>query len=359
MALPPNLHPEAAAYGLPAAAVRTYRPNRGHPNGSRPTAVTEASEDTVVQRWLTGEPVLFRSRELAALASDWRPDLVLWDSAELGGCLAGEVLGIPHVSIQVSATGAGRWGQDQLARALAGHRMTLGLPADPELASLHRYLHVNLMPPAYEPDAALKPNARYYRQVNPERAGERLPPWLARLSSERPLVFASLGTNIRLADTRRLTEASSRVDTLVRALTELDCSAIIAAGWAGDNVAFPAEPDRINVVDEVPQPLLLQCCDLFITHGGFNSVRESLRLGVPMVVTPMFGDQPTVARACERLGVAHALTTAPPTVDVLTRGCKQVLTNIGYRARTRTVQREILALPPLDTLIDDLEDLVS
>merc|ERR1712087_991039 len=42
----------------------------------------------------------------------------------------------------------------------------------------------------------------------------------------------------------------------------------------------------------------------FLSHGGGNSVRESVAAGVPMLIMPFFGDQPMNAMIHEELGVA-------------------------------------------------------
>ena len=44
--------------------------------------------------------------DLLALAARWRPDLVVREEAEYGGCLAAEALGLPHAAIGVFASGA-------------------------------------------------------------------------------------------------------------------------------------------------------------------------------------------------------------------------------------------------------------
>jgi UDP:flavonoid glycosyltransferase YjiC (YdhE family) len=45
--------------------------------------------------------------------------------------------------------------------------------------------------------------------------------------------------------------------------------------------------DRVSVFKSVPQLEILSRADLFITHGGFNSIKESIFYTVPMLVFPI------------------------------------------------------------------------
>ncbi|WP_420878086.1 glycosyltransferase, partial [Streptomyces rhizosphaericus] len=84
------------------------------------------------------------------------------------------------------------------------------------------------------------------------------------------------------------------VDTLhamVQGVSRLaECTVILATG--GIPVDTDGVPPHVHITDRLPQPLLLESVDLFLTHGGFNSIRESLRTATPMAVLPQFGDQP-------------------------------------------------------------------
>lgn len=52
-------------------------------------------------------------------------------------------------------------------------------------------------------------------------------------------------------------------------------------------------PENVILRAAVPQLELLAKCSAFVTHGGANSVHEALLFGVPLVVVPIFGDQPS------------------------------------------------------------------
>ena len=47
--------------------------------------------------------------------------------------------------------------------------------------------------------------------------------------------------------------------------------------------------------------------DVFVTHGGMNSVSEAMVYGTPMVVIPFVSDQPVNARCIEKLGIGKRL----------------------------------------------------
>jgi N-glycosyltransferase len=352
VALPPMLHPVLISYGLEPIALGGW-PDQESATWHPPAAGSPADAAAGMWQMFAGPPVLHAARALIAAGHEWRPDLILRDSAQLAGALAAEALDIPHVSVQSTGTGSAPAipGTQSLVEALNAHRVALGLPRQATLAALFRHLHANLMPASYDPALAGTPNTRCYRQRNPARPDEVLPVWLAELPEARLLLFASVGTSFN--------RVPGRVEAFLAAVSELDCSAIVAAGPGQHVGALTTRSPHVRVVDEVPQPLLLECCDLFLTHGGFNSVRESLRLGVPMVIAPVAGDQLGNARRCAELGVAHTFSEHLPDPAALAHACREVLNDSGYHARARAMQRQILALPPLDAFAADVERVVG
>ncbi|MFJ4774033.1 glycosyltransferase [Streptomyces uncialis] len=69
---------------------------------------------------------------------------------------------------------------------------------------------------------------------------------------------------------------------------------------------------NVHLADRLPQPLLLECADLLVTHGGYNSVSEALRTATPMAVLPNYADQPHNARRVRELGLGRHLDSPDP-----------------------------------------------
>ncbi|WP_342456357.1 glycosyltransferase [Streptomyces coeruleorubidus] len=102
----------------------------------------------------------------------------------------------------------------------------------------------------------------------------------------------------------------------------------------------------------MPQPLLLESVDLFVTHGGFNSIREAMRTGTPLAVLPHFGDQPANAERVEELGLGRHIAdrSAAGIADV----CRKLLADPEPRARARSAQLAMLTLPEVGQAVGDL-----
>ena len=54
-------------------------------------------------------------------------------------------------------------------------------------------------------------------------------------------------------------------------------------------------PENIGIYSFLPQGKILKMANLFISHGGMNSVNEALLCGVPMILIPRVSDQYVVA----------------------------------------------------------------
>lgn len=277
-----------------------------------------------------------------SLVEELKPDLILRGDTEFGGYLVAEKLGIPHVCLE-TAGAANTVRPDFLHPRMDAHRARLRLEPDPNGLSLYRFGFIDHIPAELTFQKYPIATSKAYRFPMPEHPGEALPDWFADLPTDRPLVLAALGTLIWEL-------APQLLRNTVAALSDVDCAAIVLTG--GHAVPEAARA-HIKVVDYLPQPLALPACDLFISHGGMNSIREALQSSVPMVVAPFAADQPHNAERIDALGLGVRIDPDAAT-DQIRAACQRVLDTPDFRYRTEKARRHFLTMPDVERAADDL-----
>ena len=86
-------------------------------------------------------------------------------------------------------------------------------------------------------------------------------------------------------------------------------------------------PANFIVRRKCPQLDVLKVADVFITHGGANSMMESISAHVPMLVLPWFSDQPDNARTVskEKVGLHYLDPVADCSAQFLARDVERLL----------------------------------
>jgi len=86
-------------------------------------------------------------------------------------------------------------------------------------------------------------------------------------------------------------------------------------------------PSNFIVRRRCPQLDVLKVADVFITHGGANSMMESISAHVPMLVLPWFSDQPDNARTVskEKVGLHYLDPVADCSAQFLARDVERLL----------------------------------
>lgn len=145
------------------------------------------------------------------------------------------------------------------------------------------------------------------------------------------VVYVSLGTlfNADTAFYRRCFEAFSGQDFQV----------ILSTGTNVSRDSLGVAPPNFIVAAHVPQLAVLQRVRAFVTHGGMNSVSESLSYGVPVVVVPQMGEQAIVGRQVEHLGAGLCLMKEEVTAEKLRESVRQLLVDERFRIQAATVRR--------------------
>ncbi len=132
-----------------------------------------------------------------------------------------------------------------------------------------------------------------------------------------------------------------------------------AVGFDQDPARFGPQPPSVELAPWLPLQTLLGSAALLVTHGGFNSFKEAIGAGVPMVVVPIAGDQHYSAQRCAMLGIAKVVSPAERTSRRVHDAARTVLHDPGYRTRVRQLRQEMAALPALDSAIHRLEHIAA
>ena len=114
----------------------------------------------------------------------------------------------------------------------------------------------------------------------------------------------------------------------------------------------------------IDQRAVLKKADLFITHGGHNSIIEAFYYGVPgLIVLPVFADQFDSAQRVQDCGFGFRLNPFNCTQDELLNAIDSVLTNDKLRenmlaigARMRSTKYHMIAADKLEQLIIEGSD---
>lgn len=119
------------------------------------------------------------------------------------------------------------------------------------------------------------------------------------VKGKNPVIYISLGTVLK--------GAVSFFQDCIEAFRNENVDVIISVGKKFKINKLKNIPTNIHIYQSVPQLEVLNIADVFVTHGGMNSVSEALVYGTPMVVIPFVSDQPVNARCVERLGVGRVM----------------------------------------------------
>ncbi|WP_274911421.1 glycosyltransferase [Streptomyces sp. WZ-12] len=318
----------------------------------------------LMQRTLAGPSIKPTLDILLPLARDFRPDVILRDGMDMAAVLTAEVLGVPQ--LPTPSGFSNMMDPAQVLPELNNRRAELGLAVHEDPLSIVPHGRVDYVPSAFSFAQHLPKSWAYRQTVDVERRTV-LPEWAAELPTDRPLVYAAIGTALPMLHHRKsdqpaaplpmeFPDPTESLGAILGAVAELDdCTVVVST--SGIPVDTEGVPAHVRVVERVPQPLLLESVDLFVTHGGFNSIREAMRTGTPLAVLPHFGDQHGNADRVEALGLGRHVTDR--SAAGIAAACRELLADPAPRARARAAQLAMLTLPEIEHAVSDLEGIAG
>ena len=148
------------------------------------------------------------------------------------------------------------------------------------------------------------------------------------------LIYLSLGS-LGSADT-------GLMNRLIDSLAKTEYRVIVSMGPQHQELRLAA-----NMYGEefLPQTSLLPLVDLVITHGGNNTVTESMYFGKPMIVLPLFWDQHDNAQRVQETGFGVRLQPYSVNDHELLGSIERLLEDDALHQRLGDIARRLQANP--------------
>lgn len=214
--------------------------------------------------------------------------------------------------------GKGYWRelQKQTLKILKDH--DLSSPADVNVLSSSAELNIAFLTRYFQPHESHFDESYVYVGPTIETERKETPMVIPKLP-EQKLIYIAVGTvyKANLQFFRQCMEA----------LADSRYAVIMSIGKAVDPESLGEVPENYTVAQYVPQLQVLQEADLFVTHGGMNSINEAVTYGVPMIVVPNTIEQSVNASRIEQLRCGLYLDHADLTVESLQTAVTQILTD--------------------------------
>jgi len=301
------------------------------------------SKETSFSLKLFAEPLGFLSvKQLEKFTLGFKPDLIVRDPVEFSSIVISEKYDIRTITINWGYNFPFKKSIEKAKFSIDKLRIHLGLKSDISLSYLMNHSYVNLMPEKwYTEHYHENYNVSYYKTgfynvISPS------------IESQVPtdIIYATLGTVFMDDDL---------IGKYIEAFTKHDEQFVVS--YPKKKLSSPSK--NIMIRKYVPNSHILPNTKLVITHGGFNTIRQALCFGIPLIITAIAGDQKVHAKKIEELGLGIAISAKDLTSEKLSFAITSILNNDKYRKNALDFKAEIDNLDDIDLLVNKLLKLQS
>jgi hypothetical protein len=279
---------------------------------------------------------------LLEIVERWKPDVVLRESCEFAGLVAAEKLGVRHARIAIFGQ---KWEADIVSLAATPvdhHGRAVGLAPDPGGERIRNEVALTLFPQSFE---AAQPVGALHRIRLPRKDAPPLPDWWG--SPQGRFVYVTLGMVAGGVERARVAYRAA-----IDALAELEVRALLTVGTDLPLDALGELPPNVHVERFVPQDDVIPHAAAVVCHGGSGTVLGALAAGVPLVVAPMFADQPYNAERITAIGAG--LAVPPGNAEELRTVLARVLAEESFRSASERMAREMTTHSSLDDAVSEI-----
>ncbi len=274
-----------------------------------------------------------------AVATEWKPDVVVHTPLQGAGRLVASHCGVPAVEHGIGFGSTNVFAgllRDEMRESYDKYRITEEPPATAALE----------VAPASM--TATEPRLGWPMRYVPYNGGGVLPDWLLPQPA-RPRIAVTLGTVLPAMG------GLGGLSALLDAAATIDAEFVLALGEA-DIASLPTPPGNVRLCLEwIPLRWLLRTCAGAVHHGGAGTTLTTLDAGIPQLVLPHGADQYINAGAVQARGVGHI--TSPASIGP--SDLERLLTETTTRTAAAQVRSEMAATPAPAELISRIAKLVD
>lgn len=170
-----------------------------------------------------------------------------------------------------------------------------------------------------------------------------LPPWWDDLPTDRPLIYATMGSSGR----------PELLELVLNALADLPLT-VVATTASTSRTAAPA---NARLVDFAPGEQLAARADLMICNGGSLTVYQALAAGKPLIGIASHMDQHLSMSYVEQAGVGVLLRSDRVSAVQIRASVEQLLADDPAKRRAQAMARALAAYDPAERLGKILEEI--
>ncbi|HVF18673.1 MAG TPA: glycosyltransferase [Mycobacteriales bacterium] len=270
----------------------------------------------------------------------FKPDLVLHEAAEVAVRLAAEAAGVPVVAVNPSLSNPAF--VRSIASGVADLREDLGLDRDEGGETMRRGPMVSAFPASFDFPHAVDLDVHRFRDPDLPHAN----------LAEGEVVYVTLGSEAHSLPFFGPVLRDAVAGGLAAGLPVV----VSTGGEIGSDVLSGLEGD-LRVENWVDQTEVLTRARVIVCHGGSGSTLGALAAGVPLVVVPLFADQPDNADRVEATATGRRVDPGPELAGRVGAAVCAVAAKVP--AGTAQLAAQVADLPPADEAVPWLESLAG
>ncbi len=271
---------------------------------------------------------------LLRLVDDWRPDVIVRETAEFASLAVAIGRRIPRAHVSIGLLGLMDMLGGEVMEPLAVVAAEFGLTIPSDTSPFVEEPTLTLTPPTLD-DPGQGPTHRFRDPIEPTSPDPSL-------AGDDPLVYLTFGTEAAGMGFADLFGAAIRI--------------VAAGGWrvlatigrGADPATLGPMPPGVRVEPWMPQDAVLPHTAVVAFHGGYGTMLGALGAGVPLVTMPLFSvDQVANARRAAERGVGVSIA-GPEAIGELGTAVSTVLADPRYRSAAEAQAAAMRDLPAVE-----------